>query len=195
MILPAEIRTDRLVLRHWRTADRAAFAAMNADPRVMEYLPKLLTRDESHAAVARIEKHFAQRGFGFWAIEIAGTAPFIGFVGLQVPRFEAHFTPCVEIGWRLAADQWGRGYASEAARATLAFGFDRLGLEQIVSFTVPANVRSRQVMQRIGMAHDPADDFDHPLLAGHPLQRQVLYRVRKSNWKACQDQPRSRDRA
>jgi RimJ/RimL family protein N-acetyltransferase len=151
---------------------------MNADPRVMEFFPKLLDRAESDALAARIRDAFARRGFGLWAVEVPGVADFIGFVGLTVPHFEAHFTPCVEIGWRLARDHWGHGYASEAARAALDFGFWHLGLHEIVSFTTEANQRSRAVMERIGMIRSPADDFDYPALPeGHPLRRHVLYRV------------------
>jgi RimJ/RimL family protein N-acetyltransferase len=128
----------------------------------------------------RIETHFAEHGCGFWAVEVAGVAPFIGFVGLAIPGFSAHFTPCIEVGWRLAYDYWGKGYASEAARAALDDGFGRLGCDEIVSFTVPHNVRSRAVMDRLGMRRDPTDDFDHPSLAeGHPLRRHVLYRIRR----------------
>jgi ribosomal-protein-alanine N-acetyltransferase len=122
-------------------------------------------------------QHFADKGFGWWALEIPGGAPFIGFVGLSIPRFNAHFTPCVEIGWRLAHAAWGKGYATEAARAALAHGFDVLKLEEIVSFTTTANLRSRNVMEKIGMRRDPADDFDHPsIAAGHPQRPHVLYR-------------------
>jgi RimJ/RimL family protein N-acetyltransferase len=173
-----ELRTDHLLLRRWVTADREPFAALNADARVMEHFPSVLTREESDGRVDRIEAHFAEHGFGLWAVEIPGVAPFAGFVGLSIPQFEAHFTPCVEIGWRLAAPYWGRGYATEAARAALAFGFEELELDEIVSFTVPENVRSRRVMERIGMRHDPAGDFDHPLLPeGHRIRRHVLYRI------------------
>ena len=174
------IQTPRLLLRPWRDADLAPFAAMNADPVVMEFFPRPLDRAESDAAVARIRDHFAARGFGLWAVEVPDVADFIGFVGLAVPRFEAHFTPCVEIGWRLAREHWGRGYATEAARAALGFGFEELALDEIVSFTAPANVRSRAVMERIGMTRSPEDDFDHPTLPeGHPLRRHVLYRARR----------------
>ena len=128
----------------------------------MEFFPGLLSRAESDARVEGIRNHFAERGFGLWAVEAHGVAPFLGFVGLSVPPFEAHFTPCVEIGWRLAYEFWGRGYATEAARAALDFGFRQLGLKEIVSFTVPANRRSRSVMERIGMTHSPDDDFEHP---------------------------------
>lgn len=178
MPLPLELRTDRLFLRRWRPEDREPFAALNADPRVVEFLPGPLSRTESDERAARMEAHFQEHGFGLWAVEIPGVATFAGFVGLSVPRFEAHFTPCVEIGWRLAAPYWGRGYATEGARAALEFGFDHLHLDQIVSFTVPDNVRSRRVMEKIGMTHDPADDFDHPNLPeGHRLRRHVLYRI------------------
>ncbi|HKE94785.1 MAG TPA: GNAT family N-acetyltransferase [Povalibacter sp.] len=177
--LPLQITTQRLLLRRWTTADREPFAALNADPRVMEYLFDPLPRAESDAAADRIERHFAERGFGFWAVEIPGVVAFAGMVGLAVPRFEAHFTPCVEIGWRLAAEYWGRGYATEAASAALQSGFDHLALREIVAFTVPANTRSRAVMERLGMSRDAADDFDHPFIAaGHPLRRHVLYRKR-----------------
>jgi RimJ/RimL family protein N-acetyltransferase len=175
--LPQELRTERLLLRRWCAADLAPFAAMNADPRVVEFFPRAWSREESDASVGRIEAHFEKHGFGLWAVEIAGVAPFAGFIGLCHPRFEAHFTPCVEIGWRLAAPYWGRGFATEGARVALAFGFETLGLAEIVSFTVPANLRSRRVMEKLGMTHDPGDDFDHPSLPeGHWLRRHVLYR-------------------
>jgi RimJ/RimL family protein N-acetyltransferase len=174
---------------------------MNADPRVMEFLPKLLTRDQSDAMADRIEQHFAEHGFGLWAVERRGVAAFLGYTGLSIPRFTAHFTPCVEIGWRLAAEHWGRSYATEAARAAVRYAFEELNvgwvdraaathqsaaeamgspprranpsydarpLDEIVSFTVPQNVRSRRVMEKLGMTHDPSDDFDHPLLPPRP---------------------------
>jgi RimJ/RimL family protein N-acetyltransferase len=178
MSAPRELRTERLHLRRWGPGDREPFAVLNADPRVTEHLPGPLSREESDAFLERIEAHFVEHGFGLWAVEVEGLARCAGFVGLAVPRFEAHFTPCVEIGWRLAAEHWGRGYATEGARAALAFGFDVLGLDEIVSFTVPRNARSIRVMQKIGMQRDAKDDFDHPSLpAGHPLQRHVLYRI------------------
>ena len=177
------IVTPRLVLRRWRTTDRDPFAALNADPRVMEHFPKTLTREESDAAADRIAAHFNEHGYGSWAVEIPGVTEFAGFVGLVHPRFEAHFTPCVEIGWRLAAEYWGQGYATEAARAAVAYGFNSLQLDQIVSFTVPANLNSRRVMEKLGMSRDPADDFDHPLLPeGHALRRHVLYRLAREAW-------------
>jgi ribosomal-protein-alanine N-acetyltransferase len=173
--------TERLLLRRWRDDDRAPFAALNADPEVMRHFPARLTREESDALVDRAEQHFERHGYGLWALERRDTGAFIGFTGLAVPRFEAHFTPAVEVGWRLARSAWGAGYASEAARAALAVGFGEAGLDEIVSFTVPANTRSRAVMARIGMTHDPRDDFDHPgLPEGHPLRPHVLYRIRRT---------------
>ncbi len=175
---PLTLRTARLLLRDWRDEDLPTFAALNADSQVMEFFPRPLDRSESDALAARIRSQFALSGFGLWAVEVCGGAPFIGFVGLSVPSFEAHFTPCVEIGWRLLREYWGRGYATEAARAVLDFGFDRLGLEEIVSFTVPANRRSRGVMERLGMTHSPDDDFENPRSPpGHPLRHHVLYRM------------------
>jgi RimJ/RimL family protein N-acetyltransferase len=171
-----ELNTARLRLRAWRASDREPFAAMNADPRVMEHFAARLSRQESDHLAARIVGHFEAHGFGLWAVEILGVTPFAGFIGLAVPRFEARFTPCVEVGWRLSAEHWGCGYASEGARAALTHGFDVAGLAEIVSFTTPGNLRSRRVMDTIGMTHDPADDFDHPEISG-PLQRHVLYRV------------------
>ena len=176
------LTTERLILRPWRDKDLGPFAAMNADPEVMRHFPVTLSRTESDAMVGRVRLHFATRGFGLWAVEIPGVTPFAGFVGLSVPRFEAPFMPCVEIGWRLATDCWGKGFATEGARAALAFGFGTLKLAEIVSFTVVANQPSRRVMERLGMGHDPADDFDHPSIAeGHPMRRHVLYRLRAAN--------------
>jgi RimJ/RimL family protein N-acetyltransferase len=175
------IATQRLVLRRWRDDDLAPFAALNGDQTAMRFMPSVMTADETRAMVERIRAHFDAHGFGPWAVEVPGVAPFIGFVGLQRPAFEAHFTPCVEIGWRLLPAYWGKGYASEAAAAALRFGFEDLNLDQIVSLTVLANKPSWSVMERIGMTRDPADDFDHPRLAeGHPLRRHILYRKRRS---------------
>ena len=172
-------------LRPWRDGDLPAFAALDADPRVMEHFAKTLSRAESDAMVARNRDHFAAHGFGHWAVEVPGRAAFIGFVGLAVPRFEAHFTPCVEVGWRLAAEHWGRGYATEAASVVLAHAFGPLGLDEVVSFTAPANRRSRRVMERLGMTRLPADDFEHPgLPEGHPLRPHVLYRLSRAAWLA-----------
>ncbi len=174
--------TERLLLRPWREADRAPFAALNADPLVMEFFPSCLDRAESDALADQIKAAFASRGFGLWAVELPGSAPFIGFIGLSVPRFEAHFTPCVEIGWRLARAYWGKGYASEGARRVLAYGFEQLQLTEIVSFTACENLRSRAVMERLGMRRDPSGDFEHPALPQkHRLRRHVLYRIAAPN--------------
>ncbi|HEY1986037.1 MAG TPA: GNAT family N-acetyltransferase [Terracidiphilus sp.] len=175
-----EIHTDRLLLRRWRDGDRAAFARMNSDPRVMEFFPNLLTTRESDAAVDRIEAHFEMHGFSLWAAELRATGAFIGYAGLLIPRFDAAFTPCVEIGWRLDASHWGQGLATEGARAVVRHGFEVLRLAEIVSFTVPANVRSLRVMEKLGMRRDPLEDFDHPMLPeAHPLRRHVLYRLQR----------------
>lgn len=172
------IRTERLVLRAWRDEDREPFARLNADPAVMEFFPSTLDRSQSDAFVDRASGQLIERGWGLWAVESADG--FIGFTGLSVPRFEAAFTPCVETGWRLARFAWGRGFATEAARAVTAHAFDELGLEELVSFTTVGNVRSRAVMERLGMTRDARDDFDHPLLAPEdPLRRHVLYRLRR----------------
>ena len=173
------LRTERLLLRAWRPTDREAFAALNADPLVMEHLPAPLSRVESDQLADCIELAFEHPGPRLWAVEVGGGEPFIGFVGLSVPGFEAPFTPCVEVGWRLARAAWGHGYATEAARAAVADGFSRLGLDEIVSFTSRANARSQRVMQRLGMTRDPAEDFDHPRMPpGSPLRPHVLYRLR-----------------
>lgn len=176
-IVDQVICTTRILLRRWLPTDREPLAQLNADPRVMEFFPARLTRHESDAQFDRIQQHFQEHGFGFWAVEIPGTAKFAGFIGLGVPRFEAHFTPCVEIGWRLAAEHWGRGYATEGATAVLDYGFRELGLSEIVSFTSKHNARSRRVMERIGMKLAESEEFDHPALpADHRLARHVLYR-------------------
>lgn len=175
---PAVIITPRTRLRLWKPADLSPFAAMNADPQVMEFYPDLLTREESDALASRIQDGFRQHGFGLWALEIPGATDFAGFVGLSVPRWEAAFTPCVEVGWRLGRAWWGCGYASEAARAVLAHGFNTLGLTEIVSFTATQNVRSQAVMRRLGMQPRPELDFEHPILSkGHRLSRHVFYQV------------------
>jgi RimJ/RimL family protein N-acetyltransferase len=174
-----ELRTERLVLRRWRDADREPFAAMNADSVVMEFLPRVLTRAESDDFVDRIEAAFEERGWGLWAVEVVERGAFAGFVGLWPADFEAHFTPAVEIGWRFAAPFWGQGYAPEAARAVLQFGFEQLGLQEIVSFTAVINERSQRVMQKIGMTSDPAEQFDHPRPdVPERLRRHVLYRIK-----------------
>lgn len=178
-----ELATARLRLRAWRESDRDAFAALNADPLVMEHYPRPLTRQESDEGLDRIVAHFEKYGYGLWAVEVPGEASFAGFVGLNVPRFEAPFTPCVELGWRLAHALWGRGYAVEAAHAAIAHGFSTVGLAELLAFTTPRNTRSRRVMEKLGMHHDPADDFEHPLIPeGHALRRHVLYRLSREEW-------------
>jgi 3-dehydroquinate dehydratase/shikimate dehydrogenase len=177
--MPTSIATERLLLRPWRASDRAAFAALNADPRVMEWFPSPLAAAESDAMADSIEQRMEQQGgWGLWAVEVPSVADFIGFVGLN--RADATLgRPAVEVGWRLAAEHWGRGYAPEAARASLAYGFETLDLEEIVAFTSTGNAKSRRVMEKIGMTHDAHEDFDHPGVAeGHPLRRHVLYRLR-----------------
>jgi RimJ/RimL family protein N-acetyltransferase len=174
---PVEIATPRLRLRQWRDSDLVPFAALNADPRVMEFFPATQSRAESDAFAERIRAGIAERGFGFWAVEAPGVSPFIGFVGLQVTPPHIPVSPGVEIGWRLAAEHWGKGYASEGARAALDAGFGRLGLHEIVSFTATGNHRSRAVMERIGMRF-AGETFEHPSIpAGSPLRTHVVYRV------------------
>jgi RimJ/RimL family protein N-acetyltransferase len=178
MTAPVTLSSSRIRLRRWRDEDRETFAAMNSDARVMEFFRGCLTRGESDAMVDRIQKHFGEYGFGLWAIEVPGAAAFIGFAGLSWARFSAHFTPCVEVGWRLAFEHWGHGYATEAARLAIDHGFKTVGLSEVVSFTSVTNRRSRAVMQRLGMHRDPAEDFDHAgLPEGHALRRHVLYRL------------------
>lgn len=174
-----ELRTPRLLLRRWRSEDLGPFAAMNADPEVMEHFPACLTRDESDALVAQIEEGFAARGFGLWAVVADGAL--IGFTGLSVPAFEAPFLPSVEVGWRLARAAWGRGYATEAATAALGAAFGPLQLPEVVSFTATTNPRSQAVMSRTGMT--PAGTFDHPRVPErHRLRPHVLYRAEAATW-------------
>lgn len=175
---PREWRTERLLMRPFRDADVAPFARMNADPEVMRHFPAPLTPAESAAQAARLRAKFDAQGYGLWALELPGQVPFLGFTGLGHPSFQSHFTPCVEIGWRLAREHWRQGYALEAARAALHVAFVQLRLSQVVAFTAASNLPSQQLMQRLGMHRDPADDFDHPNVPdGHALQRHVLYRL------------------
>jgi RimJ/RimL family protein N-acetyltransferase len=176
------LRTERLILREWPEDDLPAFADLNADLRVMEHFPKTLTRSESDDMASRIRAHFDVHGFGLWAVDIPNVAPFVGFVGLAVPRFDAHFTPNVEVGWRISYSHWNNGYATEGAQAAVSYAFSELGLPEIVSLTVPANVASRRVMEKLGMSHHAGDDFDHPALPdGHALRRHVLYRLKNAS--------------
>jgi 3-dehydroquinate dehydratase/shikimate dehydrogenase len=179
------IKTERLILRPWQDSDLEPFAQMNADPRVREFFFNLLTPQESDHTVKLFSEHIEKCGWGFWAAALIETNEFIGFIGLEDVTFPAPFVqnPTVEIGWRLATDYWGRGYATEGARAALQYAFEKLKLQEIVSFTAVENQRSRHVMEKIDMHHDPEDDFDHPRIpANHPLQRQVLYRLKISEW-------------
>ena len=177
------LQTDRLVLRDWRATDRAPFAALNADPRVMEHFPASLDRAASDALVERITTDLHRSGWGLWAVARRDNDRFLGFTGLLAVGFEAPFTPAVEIGWRFAVDAWGQGHATEAARAVLDHAFGTLELPEVVSMTSVSNVRSQRVMERIGMGRDPADDFDHPRIEpGHPLRRHVLYRLSRDDW-------------
>lgn len=174
------INTERLILRPWREDDLTPFAQLNADPRVMEYFPAVKTYQDTVEEYGRIADDFQKNGWGLWAATLAADDAFIGFIGLHPVGFTSHFTPAVEIGWRLAYEYWGKGYATEGAIATLEYAFKALDLPEIVSFTTVQNTRSRHVMEKIGMHRDPADDFDHPFLAeGHRLRKHVLYRIQK----------------
>jgi len=178
------LTTDRLVLRRWQDSDREQFAAMNADPVVMEHFPSLMTPAQSDAAVDRIEELFERDGFGLWALEERASGEFLGFTGLSRVGFDAPFVPAVEVGWRLRASAWGHGYATEAATEALRYGFETAGLLEIVSFTTPANTRSVAVMARLGMTRDPDGDFEHPRIpAGHPISLHVLYRLQRRAWR------------
>jgi RimJ/RimL family protein N-acetyltransferase len=182
---PPERRTQRLVLRQFRESDRDSFARLNADPRVMRHFPNTLTQDQSDALIDRVRQHFETRGFGPWALELPQIDGCIGAAGLDVPSFDSHFTPCVEIAWRLAAEHWGHGYVQEAARAALHTAFVHLELKQVVSFTTMGNQRSWRVMRRLGMQHNPDEDFEHPNVPpGHPLRHHVLYRLDATTWRA-----------
>ncbi|MEP3246029.1 MAG: GNAT family N-acetyltransferase [Sneathiella sp.] len=177
------IQTGRLILRPWQEQDYTPFVSLNADPAVMEYFPSRLSERESHAMADKIKKLITQKGWGFWAAEEKESGKFIGFVGLNAPAYDLPFNPCVEIGWRLAKDTWGKGYATEAARASLQFAFENLDLDEVVSFTTITNLRSRAVMERLGFANS-GEDFDHPLLEeGHPLQKHVLYKLSQKEWR------------
>ncbi len=173
-----ELRTERLVLRQWERRDREPFAELNADPEVMEYFPSVLSRVESDALLDRMAADIDERGWGLWAVEVVGTTTLAGFVGLDPVSLDLPCAPAVEIGWRLARPYWGRGLATEAARAAVDQAFGPLDLDALVSFTSAPNLRSQRVMQKLGMTHDRSDDFDHPALPrGHPLRRHVLYRI------------------
>jgi RimJ/RimL family protein N-acetyltransferase len=177
------LHSSRLILRHWVDEDREPYAEVASDSVVMQYLTPLGTREASDAWIDRQIAQFAEQGFGYWAVELRETRQFIGAVGLSRVRYETHFTPAVGVGWRLALPYCGCGYASEAALAALRFGFEEQVLKEIVAITVPVNIRSQQVMRRLGMMYSSADDFDHPRLPeGHPMRRCVLYRLSRSDW-------------
>lgn len=180
------IHTNRLILRQWCEQDLEPFANLNSDQRVREFFPGLLTRQESDSSVKLMSDHISKTGWGFWAASLIQTGEFIGFIGLEDVYFTAPFnklTPAVEIGWRLAFNYWGQGYATEGAKAALQYGFEKISLPEIVSFTTVKNTRSRHVMEKIGMHHHEIDDFDHPKLSdGHPLKRHVLYRLKSNEW-------------
>ncbi len=180
-----EFDTPRLLLRQWRESDYAAFAAMAADPLVMQFLLPLPTRADSDASADRARALIAKNGWGFWAVEHKASGEFIGFTGLNAPLAALPFSPCVEIGWRLARQAWGQGFATEAARGALQVGFDRLGFEEIVAFTAVGNLRSAAVMERLGMHEDAAGAFDHPAVPeGHALRAHRLYRIGRKAWRA-----------
>jgi len=185
MSQPAEHETERLRLRQWRPADRAPFAELNADPRVMAYFPAPLDGDASDALLEKCRARIDARGWGLWAVEVKALGEFIGFIGLATPSPDLPCSPCVEVGWRLAADHWGRGFATEGARAALRVGFERLGLHEIVSFTSVVNHRSRAVMERLAMVPD-ADTFEHPRVsAASGLREHCLYRLSRAAWEAA----------
>lgn len=177
------IETERLYLRTWETSDVQPYWAINQDPKVIEFLPGPMTMEAVNQFIVAKNQQQAERGFTLWATELKATRELIGFVGLNYTNWEAHFTPAVEVGWRLGSRYWGNGYATEGAEAALEFGFNTIGLNEIVSFTVPMNNRSLRVMEKIGLRYDPKDDFRHPKLAlDHPLSQHVLYRLKKADY-------------
>lgn len=177
-----EPSTPRLVLRQWRDPDRMPFATLNADPSVMEHFPALITPEQSDEFVDRCIEQIQCDGYGRWAVEVRASGEFIGFVGLAAPTWEAAFTPCIEIGWRLARSAWGHGYATEAANVVLAAAFGVIGLDDVVSFTTTGNLRSQRVMQRLGMRYQPSEDFEHPRVSDGPLRSHALYRISRADW-------------
>lgn len=172
-----ELKTERLLLRQWREADYEPFAALNADPDVMAFYPSTQTAERSLEMAKYFQGLIAEKGWGFWAVERLSDQRFLGFVGLHEPSYDLPVTPCVEIGWRLSKDAWGKGYATEAAKAALGFAFETLKLKQVYSFTSVGNLRSRAVMEKIGMSNTHAN-FEHPIIPeGHPLREHVLYKI------------------
>ena len=180
---PAVLQTRRLILRQWQESDFLPYAKLNADQRVMEFMLGTMTEEETRQSIENIEKHFDAHGFGRWAVQIADSEKFIGFVGISIPTYTLPFSPCVEVAWRVCPDEWGKGYAPEAANEAMRDGFERVGLQEIVSFTTLINLKSRRVMEKLGMQYCPAEDFDHPMVPqGHRLRRHVLYRMSKADW-------------
>ncbi len=185
-----ELRTQRLLLRPWRDDDHEPFAALNADPEVMRHFPSTMTREDSEAWLGRASALMDDQGWGLWAAEVVGGPPFIGFVGLAMATFPAAFTPALEVGWRLAREHWGLGYAPEGGEAALRFAFEELSHDEVVSFTAVANANSRRVMEKLGLTHDSGDDFDHPNVAvDSPVRRHVLYRIDAATWRARPQSP------
>lgn len=183
------IQTNRLILRQWKDSDREMFGILNADPETLKYFPKTLTQKESNAFIDKSIEIINRKGYGLFAVEIKETNEFIGFTGLAIPSWEAQFTPCTEIGWRLYKDFWGKGYATESANAVLKFAFNELKLNEVVSFTSPYNVPSINVMKRIGMTHDPDRDFEHPRIeVGNKLRRHVFYAIKVKEYKSLQNE-------
>jgi RimJ/RimL family protein N-acetyltransferase len=181
-VQPIEFNTERLAFRAWQDQHRAPFAAMNADPEVMHHFPALLTAEQANAVIDVWRQQFQERGWSNWAVELLGTGEFVGFIGLSVPRRQLPFSPCVEIGWRLRRDAWGKGFATEGAKECLRVGFEKLKLEEVVSFTALTNIPSVRVMQRIGMFNANAD-FEHPAVPeGHALRPHCLFRITRTQW-------------
>lgn len=180
---PLIIRTQRLILRPWRNSDLKPFADLNADLKVMQFYPSPLSRKESDSLAEKIQREFFLRGYGFWAVEIPGEYDFIGYIGLNYWNLNMSFAPCIDVGWRLASEHWGKGYATEGARAALKYGFEVLEFSEIVAMATIGNVKSHRVMERLGMRHDPAENFEHPMVPkGDPLSWRVLYRLTRKEW-------------
>ncbi len=180
----SNLETERLLLRQWREQDLPVFASLNSDPEVMEYFPNLLSREESDAMAQKCKALISERGWGFWAVELKNSGEFIGFVGLHKPKLTLPFSPCVEIGWRLLKKHWGNGYATEAAGESLRYAFETICLNEVVSFTTISNIRSRSVMNRLGLGNT-SQNFQHPdMQEKHPLSEHVLYKLTKSDWEA-----------
>ena len=178
----SELKTERLLLREWSDRDLSGFAELNSDPETMAFFPGQLSREESDAVAEKCQSLISKRGWGFWAVELKSSGEFMGFVGLHTPKPNLPFSPCVEIGWRLLKKYWGKGYATEAAQASLGYAFNTLNLNEVVSFTTVSNVRSRSVMQRLGFSNTH-QNFEHPDIdKGHLLSEHVLYKITKQEW-------------